>query len=133
MDITQLREINRMNKESAQESILSAEKVLDVVMNTFPLYILEPLVEAAKMDVIISNKIMNSYEKEEEAIKVLGQNNIKGYELYKKQAQRRKSIYMKKKDAAFALKRLSILKELSSQTSTLGVINVKKSKRKYKK
>ncbi len=134
MNITQLREINRMNRESAQESILSADKVLDVVMNTFPLYILEPLVEAAKMDVIVSNKIKDSYEKEAEAIEVINQNNTtKGYELYKKQAQRRKSIYMKKKEAAFALKRLSILKELSNQATTLGVRNVKKSKRKYKK
>ena len=129
MNITQLREINRMNRESAQESILSADKVLDVVMNTFPLYMLEPLVEAAKMDVIVSNKIKDSYEKEAEAIEVINQNNTKGYELYKKQAQRRKSIYMKKKEAAFALKRLSTLKELSNQATTLGVRNVKKSKR----
>jgi hypothetical protein len=113
-------EINKSNIQSAEYALESAKQVLYTVNHTFPLYYLEPLVEAAKMDVTVCEKILDSYTKDTRSISMLSRDKEKAYELLKKQAERRATINKTKLNAARHLEDLSSLQQISTSAKSLG-------------
>ena len=124
-----LQEINKSNIQSAEYALESAKQVLYTVKHTFPLYYLEPLVEAAKMDVTVCEKILDSHTKDEVSISMLATNKEKAYELLKKQAERRMNVTKTKLNAARHLEDLSSLQQISASAKTLGKRTSKKQRK----
>jgi hypothetical protein len=121
MDTSRLLKINQINLDASEQEIESAHQVLRVCENTFPLYYLEPLMTAAKIDKILSEKVKMSYQMERTAIDAFETGDTqRGYNLLEEAALKRKALYTEKNKAAGVLKKIKELKSIQRHMDSLG-------------
>ena len=121
MNVIQLRELNQIHIESAEQAIKSSKEVVRIVHTIFPLYYLKPLIEASEIDVTLSKKIKDSYQKETNAINEIEKGNTEdGFAIFKKEAMRRKDLFSKKNTAAHVLQQIEELHMIHSDMDRLG-------------
>jgi hypothetical protein len=113
MDIQRLRTINLKNRKAADYAIDAAKKEIEVA-SMFPLNLMGNLRKATEMDLTMSEKIKDTYDKESEAI------DLDQLEEFERQADRRLSIFKAKERAAQHLTELSKLNEIHEQIRMLG-------------
>ena len=117
--------IDEINIQTA-EYMIDAAKLEVALAKTFPLNLMPQLLEATNIDLAIAYKMKEIAETEAASI---GQDNEADIRL--KCAERRKSIYAEKYNAAMHLPQLDYLKNIDTKIKTLGkkTKNSKKARR----
>jgi hypothetical protein len=120
MDIEILRRINENHSASAQLLIKSAKNEIDTA-SRFPLNYLPQLLEATKIDLKISEKMLEASNEEKNAINELEKGNKgEANKQFEQVSKKRLAISQEKYNASMNLTNLAALNTINETISKLG-------------
>jgi hypothetical protein len=113
-----LNQINQINRDSAEKMIQAGELEVNVAKK---IPVVRNLEEATRIDLLISQKMLEAVHLEEEAAKLLMNGNKQlAYQKLVDAAKKRNALFTKKREAAHYLNDLGRLQQIHKDMNSLG-------------